>query len=214
MKTILYTTPKDINAWMEEHCPDPPSMFSLRKAFIRLLRYFFSNPQHYSYPELGCYQYSDDSSKSTLDVNLSGTFDQTDEENLPCITLSLGEGINYNIDVFNNVAVSTRDMAQLNTKSFGTVYITVTCAANNADISCLLSDLCAMFLSSITPVLIRTWGWVKKYRLIKQSEPKINNSSSESVTKRYESLVVLQLDFEYNVTIDIESKRLKDVSIY
>ena len=83
----------------------------------------------------------------------------------------------------------------------------------DADICCAMGDLCAMFLFAMYERLMDTWSWLKVYRLVSQSEPKITSKSDTDTTKWYESTVTFHLEYDYRVFVGRESKRMKDFSI-
>lgn len=210
------TCPVNIAEWSDCYCAAPPTLSSIRGGFTTLLRYFFSNSNNFADNKeiLGCMEYSEDPKESKLQINAAGAFDPYDTNNIPGITISLGDGVEFNTPAINPTYISSRDFARETTVSLGTANIQITCRDKNADISCAMADACLLFCTAIRKTLFNTWGWLKEYRIIKQTEPKLNKISEESNLQWYDSSLVIQIVYQYSIDIEIESKRLKDFSSY
>lgn len=204
-----------VEAWHKCFCDAPASMYTIRNGFTQLLRYCFSDSEHYDiYKDaLGCLVYNPDG--TGLRVYAAGADDPSDTNNVPAVVLSLGEGISYDIPVINDVVDSDPSHAVFSTHSIGTAIVTVNCKARSADEACMLSDLVAMFITAVKVRVASAWGrWLRDYRLVRQTEPVLKQTGSESSVVWYESSVAFRLSFGYNVRTVQESKRLKGSSVY
>lgn len=206
--------PSSLQEWRDCYCAAPPTLNTFRSGFTSLLRYFFSNSNNFAENKeiLGCMEYSDDPKESKLKIIAQGASDPANTQNIPGIFISLGEGVDFNFDVLNNQYVSSRDFARETYVTLGTVNLIVKCSDKDADVSCAMADACLLFLTAIRKHLMSSWGWLKQYKIVKQTEPKLQQISEESATKWYDSSLVIQIVYQYSIDIDIESKRLKDFS--
>lgn len=216
---MRYTTDNicidSIDAWHRCFCDAPASMYTIRNGFTQLLRYCFSDAEHYDiYKDaLACMVYKGDG--TGLKVYAEGASDPNDTNNVPAVVLSLGEGIAYDMPTISDVVDDDPSHAVFRTHSIGTVLVTVNCKSRSADEACMLSDLVAMFITAVKVRVMTSWGgWLRDYRLVRQTEPTLKQTGSESSVVWYESSVAFRLSFGYNVRTVQESKRLKGSSIY
>lgn len=203
-----------VEAWQKCFCDAPSSMYTIRNGFTQLLRYCFSDADHYDVyrDALSCMVYNGDG--TGLRVYAEGAADPNDTNNVPAVVLSLGEGISYDMPVIDDVVDEHPSHAVFSTRAIGTVVVTVKCRARSADEACMLSDLVAMFVTAVKVRVMSAWGgWLRDYRLARQTEPALKQTGSESPVTWYEASVAFRLSFGYNVRTVQESKRLKGASI-
>lgn len=209
-------TPCSFNAWKECFCNTPPNMYNLRRGFVTLLRYCFSDPSHYSGDNgaLSCLLYSDDIKEKSLSVEVKGAFNPDETSTVPGVTISFEQGINFQRIGSEDFRVTSSDFARETSSSLATTNIKITCSHKDADISCALADMCVLFLTAAKKHIKNAWGWVLQMDIVQQTEPTMNKQSEQDSTARwYESSVAIQLIYEYSINIETESKRLKEFSI-
>lgn len=208
---------KSIKEWLNCYCGKVPTMYSLRTAFVQLLRYCFSNTDNYSDLKdvMGCLTYDPEGSSGSINIWAQGASDPANTDNIPGITVSLGEGLNYDLPAIRDWEVSSPDFSQHTVRTLGDVKLIIKCQDYNADVSCAMADLCMLFIMGVKLRILQTWGnWIKDIRVVQQTEPKLaQNSESDSSVKWYESAVVIHIKFEYAVDSVQESKRLKTFTL-
>lgn len=209
-------TPCSFNQWKECFCNTAPTMYNLRRGFITLLRYCFSDPNHYSdnREALGCLVYSDDDKEKTLSVDAKGIYDPSDTNSVPGVSVSMSQGIQFQRIGINDRRVTSRDFSVETDTSLATAQIQITCSHKDADVCCALADMCTLFFTAAKKHIQNAWGWVLQFDIVQQTEPTMKNQSeSDSTARWYESVVAIQLIYEYSINIETESKRLKEFSI-
>lgn len=85
----MITIPASIQEWQNCFCGKLPTMFSIRNAFVQLMRYCFSNPDHYADLKdiLGCKVYDPNGSPGSINIYAKGATDPANTDNIPGITI-------------------------------------------------------------------------------------------------------------------------------
>lgn len=208
--------PCSFSEWSDCFCNNPPTLNTIRRGFTQLLRYCFSNPEHYADNKeyLGCLSYSDDPRESKLSVLATGASDPSNTQNIPGVFISLGDQVQFQRHSINDTVSISRDYARETNSMLATANIQIKCSHKNADISCALADMCMLFLMAAKKHVRKAWGWVRLMDIVSQTEPKLTQQSeSDSSNRWYDSTLVIQLIYEYAIDIDTESKRLKEYSL-
>ena len=208
----------DCTCWSEWHrCfhDASPSLNTLRRAFTSLIRWAFMDPDKMAdYGDvLGCYAYTPGSTTNRLEIAPSSVINPGNTQNVPGILISFQNGVTYNPVAVSPEINESEDTGSTEFISLASTELTILCRDFDADICCAMGDLCAMFLFAMYERLMDTWSWLKIYRLVSQSEPKITSKSDTDTTKWYESTVTFHLEYDYRVFVGRESKRMKDFSI-
>lgn len=200
--------------WRSCFCDTAPSLNTIRRGFVALIRAAFSDVTRLdSDGFLNCLHYDKEASKRTINISAKGTQNPSDTEHVPGITVSLGDGVNFGLNVINDTMVTSDDTARLTSMTQGTVNITIKCSDYDPDVSCAMADACMLFIMGTKPRVMEVWGWISDYRVVKQTEPIRSQLSGEDTsTPWYDSTLVIQLTYDYAVDIELESKRLKDYS--
>lgn len=205
-------TPCSFQEWKECFCNTPPTLGNIRRGFITLARYCFSNPNNYDTNKdlLGCLKYSDDPKESSLSVVTTGAQDPADTQLIPGVFVSLADQIQFSDYYIGPYQRLSDDTARRTNSVSAKANIVLRCSHKNADVSCAMSDMCMMFFMAAIPHIKNTWGWLSQISIVSQSEPKLQQlSESDTSNKYYDSLLVIQIVYQYSINIDTESKRLK-----
>jgi hypothetical protein len=164
--------------------------------------------------ELECYSYdSTPGADNRLTISPETIFDPGDSELIPGIYISLGDGVAYQLPAMQPYLNEAPDTSTTELATMASTTITIKCLDKDAHVSCLMADMCAMFLFAMTERLFNTWSWLRNYQLQAQSEPVKKTSEGNDDTHWYESSVVFKIEYEYRVFTARESKRLKDFSV-
>lgn len=193
-----------------------PTLNTLRRAFTALLRWAYSSPEKMAdfSEELACYSYdSTPGADNRLTISPETNFDPGDSELIPGIYISLGEGVSYQMPAMQPYLNESPDTSTTELATMASTSITIKCLDKDAHISCLMADMCAMFLFAMTERLFDTWSWLRNYQLQAQSEPTKKTAEGNDDTHWYESTLVFKIEYEYRVFTARESKRLKDFSV-
>lgn len=193
-----------------------PSLNTLRRAFTALLRWAYSDPNKMAdYGEaLACYAYNPDpDANNIISINPGSTVDPGDTENIPGILVSFDDGITFQQAGMQPYLNESKDTSTTELANLASTTLTVLCRDKDADVCCMMADLCALFLFALTERLFDTWHWLRIYNLAGQTEPKITKGSGEDDTQWYESKLTIKIEYEYRAFIARESKRLKDFSL-
>ena len=193
-----------------------PTLNTLRRAFTSLIRWAYSSPEKMAdfSEELACYSYDNTpGADNRLTISPETNFDPGDSELVPGIYISLGQGVSYQAPSMQPYVNESLDTASTELSTLASTTITVKCLDKDAHISCLMADMCTMFLFAMTERLHDTWSWLRIYQLQGQSEPVKKSSEGNDDTHWYESSVVFKIEYEYRVFTARESKRLKDFSV-
>lgn len=209
---------KSIGDWHNCFCESSPSMSTIRGGITALLRYCFSDPSHYADNKdiLGCLKYSPDKNAvGNLQILAKGAKDPADTNNVPGIFVSLGDGVSYQFDALSDIHTSSINYSKQTVDTLGTAQVTIKCSAEDADVSCAMCDTCMMFMMGTKPKVMKAWkGWLRDYRVIRQTEPALQSlSGGDSTYKWYDSTLVIQLIYHYSVDTVHESKLLKGFTI-
>lgn len=205
-------TPCSFNEWSDCFCNTPPTLNNIRRGFVTLAKYCFSNPDNYSDNKdiLGCLKYSDDPKERDITVVAKGAQDPTDTQLVPGVFISLADQVQFTNFYIGDARLRSRDTASRTSSLQATANVAIRCSHKNADICCAMSDMCLLFFMAAIPHIKNAWGWVQQINIVSQSEPKLQQlSESDTSNKYYESVLVIQLIYQYSINIDIESKRLK-----
>lgn len=206
-----------IQEWQDCFCGKLPTMFAIRNAFVQLLRYCFSDPNHYSdlKDTLGCLAYDPEGSAGSINIYAKGATDPAHTDNIPGITVSLDEGIQYGLQALQDWKVTSPDFSQTTSYTLGQTKVLIKCADYSSDISCAMADLCMLFIMGVKLRILQAWGrWIKDIRVVQITEPKqTQQSETDSSVVWYESSVIVELKFEYAVDTVQESKRLKGFTL-
>lgn len=201
--------------WQRCFCGSSPSMYTLRNGFLQMLRYCFSDPEHYAdnREALECLVYSPEG--GTLQVDAVGAADPAKTDRIPGIVMSFGEGISFEMPTLSDITIEHPDNSVFAIRSIGKATLIVRCMAYEADTSCMLADMVALFLTAVKMRVLESWGgWLKDYRLARQTDPTIKQvTESDSPVTWYESSVAFSITMEYNVGTVQESKRLKVTTV-
>lgn len=209
----------DCSCWQDWHrCykDASPSLNTLRRAFTALIRWAYSDPSKMAdYGDaLACYTYKPGSNKNPLSINPGSTIDPGDTQNVPGILISLGQGVQYEKVGMLPYLNESPDTASTELVNIASTTLTILCRDKDADVCCMMADLCTLFLFALTERLFNTWSWLRTYELQGQTEPKITQTEgAQDDTKWYESTVTIKLEYEYRVFLARESKRLKDFTL-
>lgn len=213
----MITIPASIQEWQNCFCGKLPTMFSIRNAFVQLMRYCFSNPDHYADLKdiLGCKVYDPNGSPGSINIYAKGATDPANTDNIPGITISMEDGMQYNLPVMQDWKVTSPDFSQTTSYTIGQTKIRIKCEDYDADVCCAMADLCMLFVMGVKLRILQAWGrWIKDIRVVQITEPRMAQvSESDSSVKWYESSVVIDLKFEYAVDTVQESKRLKGFTL-
>lgn len=205
-----------VHEWYNCFCNSHASMYTLRNGFLQMLRYCFSDPDHYAENReaIECLTYKPDGT-GTLDIVAKGASDPSDTDHIPGIVLSFDNGISYSMPTISDITMRSLDHATFGVHSLGQATMVVKCRAYDADIACILSDMVALFMAGVKVKVMQAWGgWLHDYRLSRQTEPSLQQvTESDSSVVWYESSVAFNIDFEYNVSTVQESKRLKGSTV-
>lgn len=191
-------------------------MNTLRRAFTSLVRWAFSDPSKMAdYGEaLECYTYKGAGADNTLNIAPSSTIDPGDTQNVPGILISLGQGVQYTHPAMQPYINEAPDTSEISLTSIASADITILCRDKDADVCCMMGDLCTLFLFAMTERLYNTWSWLRTYQIQGQTEPKITQAEGGTDdTKWYESTITIKIEYEYSVFTARESKRMKDFSL-
>lgn len=163
---------------------------------------------------LACYTYKGDSESNIINISPSSIIDPGDTQNVPGILISLGNGVQYTHPSMQPYINESPDTSAVSLTSLASTTLTVLCRDRDADVCCMMADLCTMFLFALTERLFNTWSWLRIYQIQSQTEPKITQAEgSQDDTKWYESTLTIKIEYEYSVFTARESKRLKDFSL-
>lgn len=208
---------KSIQDWQDCFCGKLPTMSALRNAFVQLLRYCFSDPEHYSdlKDTLGCLTYDPNGSSGSINIYAKSATDPANTDNIPGITISIEEGLQYDMPAMQDWKIASPDFSQTTSYTMGNAKIRLKCEDYDADICCAMADLCMLFIMGVKLRILQTWGrWIKDLRVVQVTEPKQTQvSETDSSVKWYESSVIINIKFEYAVDTVQESKRLKGFSL-
>ena len=207
----------DLQEWEECFIEAPPTIFTLRKCFTILLRYFYGNPNNFGEfsDAVGCLTYSDSEKDSALHIAPGGTHDPGNTENVPGILVSIGDGISYSKEWIDAKGTTSPDFASHTNVRTATVKLTFIHRHIDAEIAGIMCDLTTMFITAIEEKIRRTFNWVRGYDIDSQTEPKRARKATdpEAFEDFYESMSTLTIVYTYSVFVAEESKRLKDYSI-
>lgn len=209
-------TPCSFSEWKDCFCNSAPTLNNIRKGFTQLLKYCFSNTNHYSDNKeyLGCMVYSDDPSESQLSITAKGAYDPSNTQLVPGIQVSLAEGVQFNRQGARNTLAVSKDTARETLALQARANVQIRCSHKDADISCAMADMCMLFFMAAIKHINQAWGWVDYIDIVQQTEPKLNQQSeSDSSNKWYDSTLVIQIVYQYSINIDTESKRLKEYTL-
>lgn len=205
-------TPCSFKEWRDCFCNTPPTLNNIRKGFTTLARYCFSNPEHYADNAdiLGCMKYSDEPGESDLSIIAKGAQDPSNTEIIPGIFISLGDTVQYDPYYVGPYVNASFDTARVTSSLMATANIQIKCSHKNADVSCAMADMCMLFFMAAVPHIKNAWSWVSQINIKGQTEPKLQQfSESDTSNKYYDSVLAIQLIYQYSINIDTESKRLK-----
>lgn len=214
---LAVKTCTSLKEWMNCHFSDPPSLSSLRGSFTELTRYFFSNPNNLAdfKDALSCRTWSDDPAKRNINIEAGARTDPGDTENVPGITISLSEGINFQRAGLSNQTPQNPDFSSEANVYLATSKVQFVCRDYDANIAGMMADALLMFLVSIEQHLRQTYRWLGIYHPLNQTEPRREKKATdpEAFEDWYESVLTMELTYTYSTFTAIESKRLKDYSI-
>lgn len=209
--------PKSIQEWQDCFCGPLPTMSALRSAFVQLLRYCFSDPEHYSdlQQQLGCLTYKPEGGQDSISIFAVGANDPNNTNNIPGILVSFKNGVKYNLPAMRDSVISSDDFSQITSYTLGDTQLILSCSAYDADISCAMADACMLFIMCVKQRILQAWGrWIKDIRVEMLSEPHQKQvSDTDSSVIWYESQLIINIKFEYAVDTVVESKRLKGAVI-
>lgn len=205
-------TPCSFKEWRDCFCNTPPTLNNIRKGFTMLARYCFSNPNNYDANKeiLGCIKYSDDPKERDITVVAKGAQDPADTQLIPGVFISLQDQVQFQEYYIGPHRDISDDTARITSSLKATANVVIKCSHKNADVSCAMGDMCMLFFMAAMPHIHNAWGWLSEIRIVSQSEPKLQQlSESDTSNKYYDSLLVIQIVYQYSINIDTESKRLK-----
>lgn len=205
-------TPCSFKEWYNCFCNTPPTLNNIRRGFTMLTRYCFSNPENYADNAeiLGCMKYSDQPGEGDLSIIAKGAQDPANTELIPGIFISLSDAVQYAPYYIGPYTSTSSDRARITSSLTATANIQIKCSHKNADVSCAMADMCMLFFMAAIPHIKRAWGWVSQVNIQGQTEPKLQQlSESDTSNKYYDSILAIQLIYQYSINIDTESKRLK-----
>jgi hypothetical protein len=164
---------------------------------------------------LKCMTWSADGDVSQIQIQPGSVQDPGDTMQVPSIMVSCGqEGIQMKPYAMSSETHISPDTSSHQRVWSATANMTIVCRAWDADVACIMSDFVLMFLTAMEPKLRATFGWLREYKPVNQTEPALTNAvQAEDATKWYESKVVIELEYVYSVFVALESKRLKDFSV-
>lgn len=206
-----------LDAWSRCYASAPPTLNTLRRAFTALVRWAFSSSTREDgfAEELGCLAWDEDPTKSQLQIQAASVMDPGDTEQVPGILISCGkEGVSYERPAISSKGTESPDTAAHYRNYTSNVKLQFVCKAFDADVACIMSDYLILFLAAIEQRLRETFGWLLDYKPLNQTEPAMTQKTqSDTTTRWYESVVVLDLTYVYSVFVARESKRLKDFTV-
>lgn len=207
----------DLETWRRCYADASPSLNTLRRTFTALLRWAFANVDNTDgFKEaLKCMTWSPNGEESQLQIQPGSVQDPGDTAQVPSIMVSCGqEGVQLKPYAMSPEVRVSPDTSSHQRVWSATVNITIVCRAWDADVACIMSDFVLMFLTAMEPKLRSTFGWLREYKPINQTEPVLASAvQTEDATKWYESKVTMELEYTYSVFVALESKRLKDYSV-
>ena len=209
---------KTLREWEECYWLSSPSLNALRGLFTSITMLAFSDSSRMANDDvgLGCLTWNIDPIKSPLSISAGSVQDPGDTQNVPGVLISMGEqGVQLQSVGHSALGSMSLDFARGNWTRLATVSVNFVCRHQNADIACLMSDYMLMCLTAIESKLRDERGWIRNYNPVSQTEPKLTSLGQEgNSNKWYESVVTVQVEYEYRVQVAEESKLMKDFSVY
>lgn len=205
---------KSLADWQRCYAAAPPSLNTFRRTFTALLRWAFTQVDKVDgYADsIGCLSWNEDGNKSQIYISASTAEDPGDTELIPGVTVSCNEqGIALHRPWLSSKGAESPDTSSHNRVYLGKVTMQFTCMHYDADVACMLADYVLLSVTALEQVLRDTFMWLLDYKPIGLTEPRLTQKVQvEGASKWYESVVSLELDYEYAVFLARESKRLKD----
>lgn len=185
----------------------PLSPVTLRRIFLLMMRLHFSDPANYGglRPMLGDLRYREEN--SDLSVELLSVFDPKNTDAAPGVYVGFQPFVFHKTGVNNYVGSSDDTSAQyFNMKC--TTGLIVKHTAKTADLSSLLGEASAAFLFGLRPMLMARLCLLQ-FDIETLSDVKQKEKAPERV---FESDLICTLAFNYAMTTNIESHRIKKIA--
>lgn len=213
----LPTTCKSLADWQRCYADASPSLNTFRRTFTALLRWAFSQTNRIDgfKDAIGCLTWSENEGKDQIYISSGSSADPGDTEQVPGIIISCDkQGVALNRPWINSKGAESPDTSSHNRVYVGKVTMQFTCMHFDADVACIMADYVLLFITALEQVIKETFLWLLDYKPVNQTEPTLTQKvQTEGASKWYESVVSLELDYEYAVFLARESKRLKDFEL-
>jgi len=188
----------------EEGFLDPVRM---RRIFLMLARYHFSEPSNYIDPELVPIIYNDDSQKSTLDVDLDFTYNSEEIGRKPAIYIGTSP-FQFEKQVVDNLNEVSEDRSIISTTTQCSTSISIRHITTAADLSLSLATQSIGFFGNIRPYVMSEIPGILAYEVSQLTSPAMVEDTKIRV---FQSNVELKLAFNTIWLTYIESLRIKSI---